>query len=132
MESPMNMRNTIQRSMVLEAVRELRRHATADEVYNMVAKTHPGIGRGTVYRNLIRLSDSGEIRKIAMPSGADRYDHICREHYHAQCERCGMVFDVEMKHMAGLERRVKDTNGFLFTGHDVIFRGVCRECNQGE
>ena len=128
----MNMRNTIQRSLVLGAVRELRCHATADEIYKTIVKKHPGIGRGTVYRNLSRLSDSGDIRKIAMPLGADRYDHICHEHYHARCVTCGRVVDVKMKHIAGLERRIKDANGFMFTGHDVIFRGVCRECAQGE
>ncbi|MDR1519994.1 MAG: transcriptional repressor [Planctomycetota bacterium] len=128
----MNQRNTIQRSLVLEAVRELQCHATADEIYNTIVKKHPGIGKGTIYRNLVRLSDTGEIRKMAMPGGADRYDHICHEHYHARCVACGRVFDVEMEYIADLERRIKDTNGFVFTGHDVIFKGICRECTQGE
>lgn len=43
------------------------------------------INRGTVYLNLNLLSDIGEIRKMEMPSGGDRFDHICHEHYHAKC-----------------------------------------------
>jgi Fur family ferric uptake transcriptional regulator/Fur family peroxide stress response transcriptional regulator len=124
----MNKRNTIQRSLVLEAVKELRRHATADEVYNTVAKKYPDIGRGTVYRNLRLLSDTGEIRKVAMPGRADRYDHLCHEHYHARCINCGQVFDVEMEFIANLERSITDTHGFEFTGHDIIFKGYCPQC----
>jgi len=125
----MDRRNTIQRSLVLEAVKELRCHATADEIYDAIVKKHPNIGRGTVYRNLKLLSDTGEIRKVEMPGGADCYDHLCYGHYHARCMKCGRVFDVEMAFIANLESSIKDTHGFEFTGHDIIFKGICRECN---
>ena len=124
----MTKRNTIQRALVLDAVRALRCHATADEVYDAVVTQHPSISRGTVYRNLLWLSDAGEIRKLAMPSGADRYDHQCHAHYHARCVRCGRVFDVAMAYMTDLESRIDDADGFEFTGHDVIFSGKCPEC----
>jgi len=122
-------RKTVQRSLILETVRELQSHATADEVYKMIVKKHPNISRGTVYRNLTLLTDIGEISKMEMPSGADRYEHLCCEHYHAKCTKCGQVFDVEMKYITDLERNIIDTHGFEFTGHDVIFRGICHECN---
>ena len=75
------------------------------------------------------LSDIGEIRKLEMPNGADRFEHQCHEHYHARCLKCGRVFDVEMEFIADLEINIKETHGFKFTGHDVIFKGTCRECN---
>ncbi len=126
----MNKRNTTQRAMVLEAVRELRRHVTADEVFDTIVKKYPTISRGTVYRNLNLLSDIGEIRKVELPCGADRFDHRCQEHYHARCVRCGQVFDVEMEVMADLEKNIKDTHGFEITGHDVVFKGTCPDCNR--
>ena len=125
----MSSRSTIQRSLVLEAVKELRCHVTADEVYDTIVKTHPDISRGTVYRNLNLLSDNGTIRKVEMPSGAVRYDHLCHDHYHAKCIKCGRVFDVAMEFIADLEGNIKDTRGFVFTGHDIIFKGICFECN---
>lgn len=125
----MNKSNTIQRSLVLKTVKELQFHATADEVYDTIVKKHSDISRGTVYRNLNLLSDIGEIRKLEMPSGADRFDHICHEHYHTRCIKCGRVFDVEMDFIADLETNIKDTHGFKFTGHDIIFKGICPECN---
>ena len=81
----MNKRITTQRSLVLEAVKEFRRHVTADEVYDAIVNKQPHISRGTVYRNLNLLSDISEIRKVEMPNGADRFDYLCREHYHARC-----------------------------------------------
>lgn len=121
-------RNTIQRTLVLEAVNKLQCHATADEIYRMVVHEHPNISRVTVYRNLNQLSESGDIRKLEVPGSADRYDHLCHHHYHARCLRCGRVFDVEMKYMEGLEQKVEDSSGFEFIGHDLIFKGICSDC----
>ena len=125
----MNKRKTIQRSLVLETVQELRCHATADEIFETIVKKHPNVSRGTVYRNLNLLSDIGEIRKMGITSGADRFDHQCHEHYHARCVKCGRVFDVEMDFIADMEKKIKNIQGFKFIGHDLIFKGICNECN---
>ena len=71
----MKRRNTVQRSLVYEAVNRLKSHATADEIYEAIVSEHPSVSRGTVYRNLNQLAEEGEIRKILVPGGADRYDH---------------------------------------------------------
>lgn len=125
----MNKRKTIQHSLVLETVQELQCHATAEEIYDTIVKKHANISRGTVYRNLNLLSDIGQIRKMEMPSGADRFDYQCHKHYHARCIKCGRVFDVEMEVIADLEKNIKNTHGFEFIEHDLIFKGICLECN---
>ena len=124
----MTRHNTIQRSLVLDAVNRLKSHATADEVYAEVAATHPNISKATVYRNLNLLSDMGMIRKLEIPGGADRFDHICKEHCHVKCEKCGRVFDIEIPYIDGLENRVENRNGFELTGYDILFRGICPGC----
>lgn len=121
-------RNTIQCALVLEAVNKLRCHATADEIYHALVKEHPNISKGTVYRNLQRLCETGDIRKRECPDGADRFDHLCTDHYHARCLKCGRVFDVDMEYIADIEKSIKDTHGFVFTGHDIVFKGICSEC----
>ena len=123
-------RNTIQRSLVLEAVNTLHCHATADEVYEEIIKEHPTISKATVYRNLNLLSEMGEIRRLEIPGSADRFDHISRIHYHVKCEICGRVFDVDMDFITGLEKGIKDTHGFDLTGYDIIFHGICPECKK--
>ena len=66
-----NRRNTIQRSLVYEAVHRLQSHATAEEIYAEIVKYHPTVSRGTVYRNLNRLAEEGEIRRMEIPGGPD-------------------------------------------------------------
>lgn len=123
-------RNTVQRAMVLDAVRKLQCHATADEVYAEVVRTFPSISRATVYRNLQQLSELGEIKKCEIPGSPDRYDHRISEHYHARCTLCGKVFDMDMDYLTDLQNAVKDTHGFNITGHSIIFHGVCPECQK--
>ena len=123
-------RHTIQCALVLEAVDSLRDHATAEEVYEAVAKEHPHIGRGTVYRNLQKLAEAGEIMKVEVPGGADRYDHLTYKHYHVKCTKCGRVFDVDMPYEPNLADKIGDKHGFLLTGHTIMFTGVCPDCQK--
>lgn len=126
----MTERHTIQRTLVLEAVRTLQCHATAEEIYEAIAREHPHISRATVYRNLKRLAETGEIRIMEIPGGADRFDHRLHDHCHVKCERCGRVFDVDMDYVTGLEERIRDKRGFAFTGYDILFRGLCPDCQE--
>lgn len=123
-------RNTIQCSLVLEAVNNLKCHATADEIYYEIKKKYPNISKATVYRNLNRLSETGEIRKMEIPGNPDRFDHRSSLHYHARCEKCGKIFDMDMEYIADLDKSVKDAHGFTITGHDIIFKGICSECSK--
>ena len=127
----MKNRNTIQRTLVLEAVNALQCHATADEVYEAIVQEHPTVSKATVYRNLNLLSEMGEIRKMEIPGGPDRFDHRCHDHCHVRCEKCGRVFDVDMEFVSGLEKGSRDDRGFAFTGYDILFRGICPDCRKG-
>ncbi len=123
-------RNTIQRSLVLEAVNQLHCHASADEVYEAIIQEHPTISKATVYRNLNLLAETGEIRRLEIPGSADRYDHRTHNHCHVKCDVCKRVFDVDMDYVSGLESGIRDRHGFDFTGYDILFHGICPECKQ--
>ena len=123
-------RHTIQRSLVLKAVNKLQCHATADEIYEKIVTEHPNVSRATVYRNLNLLSEMGYIHKIEIPGGSDRFDHLCHDHCHVKCEKCGRVFDVDMEYVIGLEKNIRNDRGFSFTGYDILFRGICPECQE--
>ncbi|WP_288907063.1 transcriptional repressor [uncultured Treponema sp.] len=118
----------MQESIVFDAVQKLHNHATADEIFTEVTRQNPRISRGTVYRNLNKLTQAGKIKKVSVSEGADRFDHMKIEHYHIRCECCGKLFDVDMDCIKGLDRNIKDKKGFLFTGYDIIFRGICPDC----
>ena len=128
----MQKRNTIQRSLTLKAVRTLKCHATAEDVYETVAKEYPSIGKGTIYRSLNQLAEDGEIRKMNIPGGADRFDHCCSNHYHARCLKCGRVFDVGMDYIPDLYKKITDAHGFEIEGYDLMFKGICPDCKAKE
>ncbi len=55
---------TRQRSIILEELRNVCTHPSADEIYEMVRRRLPRISLGTVYRNLEILCELREIQKI--------------------------------------------------------------------
>jgi len=126
----MSTRNTIQRQIVLDAVRTLHsKHPTADEIYQHILREHPGLGRATVYRNLSILSENGRIQKLEMPIPPDRFDDALRQHYHMQCRICREICDANIEYMTELEHKIEDSEGFKVEGHDIIFKGICKKCS---
>ena len=128
----MERRNTIQKALILRAVCDLKRHLTADEVYEFVKRDHPSIGKGTVYRNLAILTEEGAIRKVEVPDGSDRFDFTLKNHYHFRCVKCGEVFDVDMDEIPDLQKKIHDTHGMEFLTYDIFFKGICPECRAQE
>jgi len=125
----MEARNTIQRSLVYEAVQQLC-HPTAEEAWTFIHQKHPSVSKATVYRNLGVLAQSGALRKISLPDGADHFDSTLSEHYHIRCRLCGLVADVDMPHQERMTDLIKDAAGFLVEGHDIILKGLCPACAQ--
>ena len=119
-------RNTVQRQIVLQTVLKMHDHPTADNVYAAVAAEHPSISKATVYRNLNQLAGQGEIRRVPVPNGADRFDFNTSEHYHVRCEKCGAVFDVHMPQVVDLLGQVEDASGVEMRRFDILFEGGCK------
>lgn len=122
-------RNTMQREIILNTVRSMHDHPSADAVYKKIEAEHPTISRATVYRNLGMLSARGEIRKVRLP-GADSFDFNTVPHYHIVCVECGAAADAGLEFMEGLEGKLTDTGGYEVYGHDIIFKGLCPECRE--
>ena len=84
--------------------------------------------RATVYRNLGVLANRGEVLRVEVPNGADRYDFLNKPHYHAKCRICGGVFDIDMPYQDDIVSQVSDAHGFTIEHHEIIFDGVCAHC----
>lgn len=122
-----NKRNTVQRSLVLDAVRSMHNHPTSAEVYERVRIKHPAISRATVYRNLGVLAEAGDIVRVRVPGGADHYDFREDEHFHGVCRECGAVCDIDAP--AGVDAfESLNAHGFQVEECSVVFTGLCPEC----
>ena len=88
------LRKSKQRDVILEIVQNNNVHPTAEWIYGEAKKFIPTIGIATVYRNLNKLVEIGEIEKISIPGESDRYDSIMTEHFHMRCSSCGELKDI--------------------------------------
>lgn len=127
----MQRRNTRQRKLVLDAVRALHDHPTADEVFTEARRHDERISRGTVYRNLALLAEDGSIRMLKTPGGS-RFDDRCDRHAHLICTSCGTVRDVELPYDGAADGAAMRETGFSHVTHYVFFEGVCPACQARE
>ena len=121
-------RNTVQKTLILNTVRSMKNHPTADEIYEAVCNLCPGISKGTVYRDLNRLALSGEIRRVAMANAPDRYDLTAYNHAHCRCSVCGKVYDYRLKVEPELDTDGTENFDFEADSIDVVVHGVCKIC----
>ncbi len=126
------MRITNQREIILEELRRLRTHPTADELYEVVKRRLPRISIATVYRNLERMSEAGIIHKLENGGRQKRFDGDNRPHSHVFCIRCGRISDVRTVEGASARDLILDSKGFQIIEGGLQFEGVCPSCQDNE
>lgn len=118
-----------QRELIKEFLQTRKDHPTADMVYTNVRRKNPNISLGTVYRNLTCLAEDGEINRLNMGDGVDRFDADTTPHYHFVCTACGCVIDLEMDSIESItEAAAAHFKGHI-AGHKTYFYGVCSSCS---
>jgi Fur family ferric uptake transcriptional regulator len=120
---------TRQRKVILEELRKVTSHPTAEDLHRMVRKRLPKISIATVYRNLEILSDEGEVWKMDVAGTQRRFDGSTRNHYHIRCNVCGRMDDVPMETVANMEETAAKCSGYRVFSHRVEFAGICPDCS---
>ncbi len=123
-----NLRLTKQRQIILDELRKVISHPTADEIYQMVRKRMPKISLGTVYRNLEIMSDCGIIQKLDVGGTQKRFDGTVENHYHIRCVECNKVADIEMKPNHKVDSEAQKMTSFEVLRHRLEFMGICPGC----
>jgi Fe2+ or Zn2+ uptake regulation protein len=123
----MEVRNTTQRDLIRRLFYGNYTHPTADEIYELARQENPKISRGTVYRNLNFLVESGELLRIPTANGPDHFDVTVSPHYHAHCRKCGRVSDVPLPYNAW-ESALPCALDFTVETHQFMLFGVCKTC----
>ena len=120
------MKQTRQKTMILNAVMNRDDHPTAEMVHQELLSIDPHISLATVYRNLNTFAAKGKIRKIEMSNMRDRYDFRTSSHDHAYCVRCGKLIDVESRYPKKRHTLLEDD--FKVNEVEVLYKGICKEC----
>ena len=126
----LKIRMTRQRKAILDALKSVRTHPTADQVYNMVRRHIPNMSLGTVYRNLEILCQHGLAQKLELGGTQRQYDGNVDEHYHVRCIHCGKVDDIWFDEETSIEIAKPQNTEFEIIGHRLDFFGVCPECKE--
>ena len=121
-------RQTIQKGLVWEAVTSATNHPNAEQIYENIVLKHPSNSRATVYRNLNMLVDEGKVKRIRVLGGPDHFDRTLGNHYHIQCTSCKRVSDIEVFDDISLCAKNVETHGYLLESYEIVFNGVCPEC----
>ena len=85
-------RVTCQKKIILDYLKSVQTHPSAEIIFKKVRKKLPRISLGTVYRNLKVMKERGDILEIS--SQIARYDGDVSSHSHFVCEKCGEIFDI--------------------------------------
>lgn len=121
-------RNTKQREEVLNSVKALCNHPSAEEVYDYAREKNPNISKGTVYRNLNLLTDLNEISKVEMPGNEpDRFDVRTDNHHHAFCRICRKLYDFELDEDLSIKGHIYGKE-FISEKSQLILTGICQDC----
>ncbi len=111
---------------------------TAREIYEAVCSGEVEVNRTTIYRNLDRLCESGELMRFKEPNRdawyyqySAEHEH-CDKHMHAQCSECGMVFHLDKPFVEAFDASMLEEYGIDINPADTIILGKCSKCRRNK
>jgi Fur family ferric uptake transcriptional regulator len=123
-----NYRLTKQRRIILEELKKVCTHPTAESIYKIVRKRIKNISFATVYRNLDFLEKNGYVLKLKIKEKKARYDGESKPHRHLICKCCGKIIDIF--DCRGIIIRSKELKacGFVPDCGCLEIPGFCKQC----
>ena len=130
--SQQGLRCTSQRETILDVFVAANKHLSADELYAMVKKSHPGIGYATVYRTMKLFAGAGLAQERRFEDGCTRYERTTPDahHDHLICTQCGTIIEFENERIEALQQDVARKNRFKVKSHKLELYGLCGDCSR--
>lgn len=123
-------RVTTARRIVFERVFERHDHFRADELATDLSTGPDRVSRGTIYRTLALMVDSGLVREVRDSDIHVHYEHVYGHdpHEHMICSRCGRFIEFTLPEIQKLVEQACREHGFVETSHRLSVFGQCRAC----
>jgi Fur family transcriptional regulator, peroxide stress response regulator len=122
---------TPQRFSILEAIYNLHNHPTAENIIEVIRKSHPNIATGTVYKVLDTLVANNLIQRVKTDQDVMRYDGVIEKHHHLYCSECDLIEDYIDKDLDKLLKEYfknKKFSGFKIDEIVLQIRGTFDKC----
>ena len=128
---PRPQRFTGQQRELVQHIFARHHHFDADQLIDDLKAAGLNISRATVYRTLTKLVDAGLLRRLDLGARTFfEHDYGYPQHEHLVCEQCGKVIEFQHPAIETAIQEVAEENQFQFTGHTLLIRGTCLECNR--
>jgi len=121
-------RQTKQRKIILEELKKIKTHPTAEELFLKLKRKIPFLSFSTVYRNLNFLKNKGEILELNLGKYSSRYDGDISEHQHFFCLGCRKVWDIYFSLNDTLTKRIEKKLSCKIKYQRRDFYGYCKDC----
>ena len=121
------MANTQQREVILSVLKEAARPLTREEILSLGRQQIPRLGSATVNRAIREMAAAFQVIGVEFPGQPRRYELPAEsEHPHFICRRCDRVFDLPV---AMQLPQVHAPKGFVVTGGEIVYAGICPACS---
>ena len=125
----MEERLTSQKQIILDYLKDVKTHPTAEMVYSAVRKKLPRISQGTVYRILNNFRDKEDVQTIPV-KGVTHFDGDTSYHAHFICDSCDKVFDVfDVCSQCDVLKKKRLKVGEI-NHYKIYFYGTCNKCKK--
>lgn len=117
---------------ILYILKNAENSLSAEKIYQISREKNININLSTVYRTLELFEEKQITEKIALTDGVFAYKLKKKTHrHHLRCDVCHREIDIPCP-MSQIEERVQSETGFTLTEHDLIMKGVCKECKNNQ
>ena len=126
---------TRQKEKILDyLVRNKEKHTNVQEISAFLTEEGTPVGTATIYRQLDKLIDSGNVRRYNFDGKTGAcYQYIendseCHEHFHLKCTICGKLIHLNCERLSGIDRHIFEHHGFQVDPSQTVFYGKCSDC----
>ena len=128
------MYKTIQYKSLCDFFERGTKQYTSDEIIEAVCPG--GAGKSTVYRQLSRMTETGELRKFHDGKRIlYQYSHIspdCGSHFHLKCISCGRLIHLNCNRISEFASHMAADHGFTLDMRQTVLYGLCAQCSKKE
>src|SRR5262245_23285423 len=128
---PRPQRYTKQQRDLVRYVFQQHNHFDADQLIDALKQGGYEASRATVYRTLKKLVDAGLLRELELgPRKCYEHDYGYPQHEHLKCGTCGKMIEFQSSALEEALKVVCREHRFNASGHTLLIRGTCAECNK--
>ncbi len=127
--SKKGLKNTRQRTAILDAFLDCPGHVSLDELLVKVHERKSGVGYATVYRTMKLFVEAGVAEERQFGDGQARYEVVDLEHDHHDhliCTICGHIFEFEDDEIERRQASIAMARGLRITSHRLDLWGECQ------